>query len=162
MPEIGKIQSTNFQALLTRLGITRNQVPFALQSEVVPAVLVGGEVEFVVVPPPAYEVTDVFTAGQLTNPAGGTILADTGPLPRGPYNLNIFISAAENNVYTFELRNAADAADLWTQLIGSIERQLTNLQLRIFVANDNERFRIRTFGGSNVGIVYQATIMARI
>ncbi len=162
MPEIGRIQSTNFQALLTRLGITRNNIPFALQSEVVPAVLVGGEVEFVVGPTPAYEVTDVFTASQQTNPGAGFILADTGPLPRGPYNLNVFISCQESNIFTFEYRNATNLADLWTQLVGAVNRQLTNFQLRIFLANDNERFRIRTFGGTNVGIVYQAMIMARI
>ncbi len=77
MPSIGRIQSTNFQALLDTLGITRNNIPFDLRSEVSPVVLVGGTVSFIAPPTPPYGVTDIFTAGELIAPAAATTLADT-------------------------------------------------------------------------------------
>lgn len=162
MPEIGRIQSTNFQSLLTELGITRANIPFALRSEVTPVVLVGGTVSFLASPTPAYRVQDIFTAGVQTNPASGFILADTGPLLIGLYSIQVVLVALEVNEFVFEFRNAANAANLWTQLIGNDADRVTLIfTTRLEVQNDNERFRFLTNAASTVAIKYQATILAR-
>jgi len=164
LPEIGRIQSTNFQSLLTDLGITRNNIPFALRSEVTPVVLVGGTVSFIAAPTPAYGVTDIFTAGIVVAPAVNTILADTGPLPVGAYSVQWILTVREQNILAFEWRNAANSADLWLQRLetpptGEVMPQFSS---RFNVLNDNERFRIRVASAGTAAIEYQATILARI
>ena len=164
MPEIGRIQSTNFQALLQSLGIVRNEVPFALRSEVTPVVLVGGTVSFVAAPTPAYAVTDLFTTGVQVAPAAGTVLADTGPLPAGAYSLVVLISIDELNSVEFEWRDAANAANLFVHrlFMGTPAGiTITTLTARFSVDNDNERFRVLNVGAGGVGQSYQASIFAR-
>ncbi len=161
MPEIGRIQSTNFQALLTELGITRSNIPFALRSEVTPVVLVGGTVSFLASPTPAYRVADVFTNGVLNNPAAGAVLCDTGPLPIGDYTIHFIMRATGVNNYTWEWRDAGNAADLWSQTF-SLDPSfddIIELNFRLSIENDNERFRViiqALIAGS-----YQGTILAR-
>ncbi len=170
MPEIGLIQATNFQALLTQLGITRNNLPFALRSEVTPVVLVGGTVSFIAASTPAYGVTDVFTAGLLTAPAINTIMADTGALPVGSYTLQLFYYVEIDDA-TFELqwRNAANSANLATQrfrLFGppGANPGVNNLVLstRYNIENASERFRVQLMEAGGVGQDNQATIQAKI
>jgi len=161
LPEIGRIQSTNFQALLTELGITRNNIPFALRSEVTPVVLVGGTVSFLASPTPAYRVSDVFTNGVLNNPAAGDILMDTGPLPIGDYTIHMIVRATAVNNYTWEWRNAGNTADLWSQTfaLDPTFDNIVELNFRLSIQNDNERFRAviqALVAGS-----YQGTILAR-
>ena len=165
MPEIGRIQSTNFQSLLTDLGITRNNIPFALRSEVTPVVLVGGTVSFIAAPTPPYAVADIFTNGPLVAPVAATLLADTGPLPAGVYSVRLWMSIGETNILSFDWRNAANSANLFGvefHLGRTVEQGLTSADLRFDVANDNERFRISVFVNAGVGIRYQATIFAKI
>ncbi len=163
MPEIGRIQSTNFQALLTELGITRNNVPFALRSEVTPVVLVGGTVSFVAAPTPAYRVPDLFTIGLQVAPPVNTVLADTGPLPVGPYSCQFIFTAAEAGTFDLQWRDAANASNLFTMvvLVGTGFPSLV-FSTRFNVENANERFRIRNTVVGGVGIGYQATILARV
>ena len=166
MPEVGKIQSTNFQALLRELGIVRNDVPFALRSEVTPVVLVGGTVSFIAPPTPAYRVTDIFTAGLTVAPAGGTVLADTGPLPAGAYGVTIIFNATENARWQIEWRNATDTANLVVHEVDTPAPALSNGQIiwqafRFDVLNANERFRVLNSLVGAAGQRYQATIFAR-
>jgi len=162
LPEIGRIQSTNFQSLLNELGIPRANIPFALRSEVTPVVLVGGTVSFLASPTPAYQVLDIFTEGPLVNPAAGAVLADTGQLPAGSYSVQVLMQAGANNTYTFEWRNAGNTADLWSQILrfNPAVGDMLNLSFRLDIANDNERFRILITG--LVAATYQGTILARI
>ena len=164
MPEIGRIQSTNFQALLTSLGITRNNIPFALRSEVTPVVLVGGTVSFLAAPTPAYSVTDIFTAGLQVAPAAGTVLADTGALPVGAYSLQAQMYAEENNEFDLEWRNAGNSANL-----RSIRFNLTpggspslGFSSRFNVENADERFRILNVRIASPAIDYQAFLLVKI
>ena len=163
MPEIGRIQSTNFQALLTQLGITRNNIPFALRSEVTPVVLVGGTVSFLASPTPPYRVQDFFTAGVQTAPAINTVLADTGPLPIGAYSVQMALFALEVNTFEFQMRNAANSANLmgqrWRNDVGL---ELSLFEIRLQVENDNERIRVLNIVAGNVGIDYQVSLWARI
>jgi len=162
LPEIGRIQSTNFQSLLTELGITRNNIPFALRSEVTPVVLVGGTVSFLASPTPPYGVVDIFSAGVITNPAAGFALADTGPLPIGAYSVQILMSIGENALLNFAWRDAANATDLVAHAFrpGDTNPRTLQFSTRLNIANDNERFRVTAaaLGAAN----YQVTILAKI
>ena len=167
MPEIGRIQSTNFQSLLTELGITRNNIPFALRSEVTPVVLVGGTVSFLAAPTPAYRVQDIFTAGAQIAPAANVVLADTGPLPQGTYTVVVWVSLGEGNTLAFQWRNAANAANLWIQefAVGGPVGVFFNVNTfvrRFDVPNDNERFRVLNLSAGAAGVGYQVTILARV
>jgi len=163
LPEIGRIQSTNFQSLLTELGITRNNIPFALRSEVTPVVLVGGTVSFVAAPTPAYAVTDVFTIGPTTAPAINTVLADTGPLPIGAYTVQVVIGIEEAQSVEFQWRDAPNTANLWNvRLPTTAEVAVVVFNTRLNVQNDNERFRVLNLIAGGVGVPYQATILAKI
>ena len=167
MPSIGRIQSTNFQALLTELGIVRNNIPFDLRSEVSPVVLVGGTVSFVAAPTPAYGVTDIFTAGVQVAPAAGFLLADTGPLPVGAYTVLFYFNATESAQIELRWRDAADAANLWLHetimIIGSAGGPcFQQLLVRFNIVNANERFTVVNRNAGAALTRYQASILAKI
>ncbi len=162
MPEIGRIQSTTFQTLLTELGITRNNIPFALRSEVTPVVLVGGTVSFLAAPTPAYRVPDAFSAGELTNPAAATIMADTGPLPIGAYSLQVLMQAQVSNNFRFQWRDVANAADLVSHMFRLLDQTNSIFNVRLNVENDNERFRVLIDNAGGAGNIFQVTIFARV
>ena len=126
-----------------------------------PVVLVGGTVSFLAAPTPPYGVTDIFTAGQQTNPAIGTVLADTGALPVGVYSLQLEFNASETNNFDLEWRNALNTATLATIAFRNIPDDNYRFLSRFNVLNDNERFRFLTVSASNVGALYVATILAR-
>jgi len=165
LPEIGRIQSTNFQSLLNDLGITRNNIPFGLQSEVLPVVLVGGTVSFLAAPTPAYRVQDIFTAGLQVAPAINTVLADTGPLLIGGFTVKFIFAADVNTRFLIQWRNAANTADLWTQELFNVIAAGGNpsfqFDVRFDVQNDNERFRILNAVAGAALTRFQATILAR-
>ena len=162
MPSIGRIQSTNFQALLDSLGITRNNIPFDLRSEVSPVVLVGGTVSFIAAPTPPYAVTDIFTAGQLVAPIINTALADTGPLPVGAYTVQLFGMVEEVPLLEFQWRNAGNSANLWTQFIRFQASVPFVYQTRLNIENASERFRvINTLAGA-VGVTYQVSLLVKV
>ncbi len=162
MPSKGRIQSTGFQELLLELGVNPNGIPFDLRSEVTPVVLVGGTVSFIAAPTPAYRVPDIFTTGLQSNPADGTVLADTGQLPVGAYSVFIIFHAEVNQNFNFEWRDAADAATLYVQRMAVLDSQFGQFSLRLNIENADERFRVRNSGAPGVGINLQSTIMASI
>ncbi len=165
MPEVGKIQSTNFQALLTELGITRSDIPFALRSEVTPVVLVGGQVTVESSPTPAYRIQDVFTVGIVVAPAIGTILADTGPLPVGIYGVLVDLfheeAAGVRANFTFEWRNAANAVNQVSQRWGTLAEGIHTFTIRLQIENADERFRVIAQTAGAVGVPYKVTIFSR-
>jgi len=163
---IGVIQKPGLiEDLLGRLSVNRPREPFVLDGDVVPVVLIDSGVAFVASPSPAYLVSDIFTIGSQVAPAIDTVLADTGQLPTGSYTANCVVSAEEGALFEFQWRNAANAANLWTQIL---RLHVTSgigfifFDFRLTVANANERFRILNAAAGGVGINYQATIMARI
>ena len=162
MPEIGRIQSTNFQALLTQLGIVRNDVPFALRSEVSPVVLVGGTVSFVAAPTPPYGVTDLFSLGVVVAPIVGETLADTGGLPVGAYSVQLFMDAGEAAHFRILWRDVPDAVSLWFADFHTSGTEAVTVSLRLNVENAGERFRIISVIAGGVGIQYVATIGAKV
>jgi len=163
LPEIGRIQSTNFQSLLTELGITRNNIPFALRSEVTPVVLVGGTVSFVAAPTPAYNVTDIFSLGPTTAPAVNTVLADTGQLPIGAYTVQVVVGIEEVNSLELQWRDAPNTANLALWRLPPSSTQFTHVyNTRLNIQNDNERFRVLNLVAGGVGVAYQVVILAKV
>jgi len=163
LPEIGRIQSTNFQSLLTELGITRNNIPFALRSEVTPVVLVGGTVSFVAAPTPAYAVLDWFTAGLLVAPAINTVMADTGPLPIGAYSVQVILFGSDSAAYDLQWRDAPNAANLRVQrLVTPTDRLSVVVESRFLVENSNERFRVLIAAAGTATLPYQVSILAKL
>jgi len=164
---IGVIQKPGLtEDILRRLGVNRPGQPFTLDGDVVPVILIDSGVSFVASPTPPYAVTDWFTAGVVVAPAINTILADTGPLPTGSYTVQGIINAGEQNTFTFEWRDAANAANLRGQVFqlsnaGTIDQNVM-FSSRFLVENVNERFRIRLNAAGNVGVNYQGTVLARI
>jgi len=162
---IGVIQQPGFfEDILRRMGVNRPQQAFTLDGNVVPVVLVDSGVSFVAAPTPPYRVTDRFSLGLVSAPVIDTVLADTGPLPEGPYTVQVMIYVEERAFFEFEWRNAGNTADLINQRItihpagGEVFLWNTRFQ----VENANERFRILNVVAGGVGVGFQATIFARI
>ena len=85
---------------------------------IVPVVSLGNVVTpTITVLQPAFRSTDVFSNGIQINQAAGTVLADTGQLPAGVYDLLIQMAGDNNEAnqrIAFEHRNAANSANLAT------------------------------------------------
>lgn len=104
-------------------------------------------------------VTPSFTSAQVTSgealsPAANTIVADTGPLPAGTYDLtaqiNIVGNGAAQQYGALEHRNAANSATLAT-LLRQLTTTITNrsapsaiLPLMGYVIGASERLRVRS------------------
>ncbi len=161
MPRNGRIQSTNFQKLLIDLGITRNEIPFELRSEVTPVVLVGGTVSFIASPSTAYRVQDIFTAGGVTAPAINSILADTLQLPEGAYTLKIVMVADENHDMAIQWRDAANTVNLWQQRFLGLALTPIVVDVRFEILNADERVRVSNLTAGAPATTYQASILAR-
>ena len=58
----------------------------------------------------------IFTAGALTNPAANTILADTGPMGLGSTAPAFVICSTVASVVVLEYRDAANVANLYSQV----------------------------------------------
>lgn len=118
------------------------------------AVRVGTETALthLAVHPAALDSGITFTSRD-NNPAGGTVLADTGQLAAGPHLIYGLASGAQALDVQFSWRNAADAADIdtWTHLAPTGGPDLV---VPPFVANItvNERFVFRPVVAS-VGLV---------
>ena len=114
---------------------------------VVPVVSLGDVVErTITVLQPAFRASDFFSVGTVTGGAAGTILADTGPLPAGTYDVIITVNpnqTAPGDLSTFDHRNAANTANqmTWTLLVGSELSLLRTVHLAI-VMGLNERLRL--------------------
>ena len=166
---IGVIQKPGlFEDLLTRLGVNRPAQPFTLDGEVVPVIIVESGIAFVASPTPPYSITDIFTAGVLTAPAIGVVIADTTGLPVGSYSIQTVIFAeAGSQTIDFQWRNVANSASLWTQRI-RLENTVNGaapmfqLSTRLTIANTGERFRLVMGVAAGVGEDIQGSILARI
>lgn len=141
--------------------------------DVIPAVLptisMGNIVQQTVeVRSPAFRTTDIFSTGLQTGQAGGTLLADTGPLADGIFDVRL-ASTSQTSIglqnHRIEMRNAANTASLafWTHLMGvftSGARPLFNYTLALEFAI-NERLRIVQVVTNPAGQAAEATIFAR-
>ena len=85
---------------------------------IVPVVSLGDVVErTVTVLQPSFRSTDVFSNGIQINQVAGTVLADTGQLPAGVYDVMLQMAGDNNEAnqrVAFEHRNAANSTNLAT------------------------------------------------
>lgn len=112
----------NFADLLNYFGISlqgQKDNTFVLRGDVLPTVLVGSVVPIQAI---SSEMTlDIpYTAGPLAaGTAPNTVHADTGPLLSGTYAITILfgcdITAGSNQCYLIQRRDAANAANIWSQ-----------------------------------------------
>lgn len=162
MPQLASITATFFTNLLTRLGV---RPPFAegylLSNVVQPVSIVDSDISI----PAAVSLPTIGSAnsaGDQVAPAVDTVLADTGALAAGTYNLvltaGIVNSTSSLRGITLARRNAANAADIWTaRLMCNSTAAFVPIALRCS-CDLNERFVIRT------GIIFGAgeTVQANI
>jgi len=168
-PRIPQVVDPELTVDLTRLLQIRGPLGVLnVLDTIVPVVSLGNVVTpDINVRGPTFRSTDVFSIGRLGAPAAGTVLADTGALPAGIYDVMTLMTIQEtiNNFIRFSHRNAANTADLMTYdpSIGldarsqGFDRLVFSYELAI-----NERLRFTTVGASAVGSMYAAVIFARI
>lgn len=148
---------TSFADLLNLFGISlqgQKDNSFVLIGEVQPVVLVGSTTEIQSISTPI--TCDVpFTAGFLVAPALNTIAADTLAQPAGLYAAKIVCGGRPNSGiqigYAIERRDAANAANIWSQDLGLWESgiflEVVDLTVRLQI---NERLRVRVTGAATM------------
>jgi len=156
MPGLFTISSTFFVSLLTRLGVKPPPSEgFSLINTVQPVSIVDIDTTLPVV------TTSMLlgvpgTAGPLAAPAAGTLLATTGALNAGNYNVTVWVgltTAAGAGDFIIARRNAADAADIWRQQ-NKLSDATEGTFARTFQASLslNERFSVRVAAGGAANI----------
>ena len=91
------------------------------------------------------EAGSPITSGVLTNPAANTILVDTGALP-GPANhtYQLLVSSSVAAVVVIEVRDAANATNIWAHTIPIAAMQPFQLKVdSLSLEGDQQRIRIR-------------------
>lgn len=94
---------------------------------------------------PGYFGGGWYTAGYLTNPVLGTILADTGPLPAGIYDIRYFGTVDGSTgpaFWALQHRNAANTTDIFAQYYGVTANTGLVQHLGLLKVKDNESVRI--------------------
>jgi len=156
--------------LITQLRLTGQLGRLNFSDEVIPAFLIGSRGIDFGGAGPAFASSAVF-AGVSNNPAADTIIADTGPLPAGTYDvfgsiafLGNFAVLADSTV-SIQHRDAANVANLATLILlpaHTVDRQLNaELPLMSYILGTNERLRIRTGSQAFVGGI-SGTLFAQI
>lgn len=161
MPSLSQISANFFVNLINRLGV-RPPPPeaFLLSNVVQPVSLVDADIAI-----PTSSTTPKMdtpsTGGQVAAPANNTILADTGALAAGVYNVTIIMAsddiAPSSAFVALERRDAANAANIWSQLFvtGSTLNPVLTLRVNISL---NERIRARKQVNSSAATTYQVSI----
>lgn len=86
------------------------------------------------------------TQGQLTNPAANALVADTGPQTANGANVQIVVTSTVAARFVIEWRNAANTANLWSQVIAVPANVTQQIELPVGIPfNTNERLRIIMF-----------------
>jgi hypothetical protein len=117
---------------------------------------------------PIFRSTNVFSAGRKPAPAANSVLADTGPLPGGIYDVITMMNVNESGQSSlfFQHRDAANAAnlmaldvDVGTGLgVHGFDQLVLSYELAV-----NERLRfIKSAAAGNVGSQYTCIIFARL
>ena len=142
----------SFPRLLTRLGITVPGTSFDLQPVVVPVSLVDTDITIPTSTlPPAFAAPA--SAGEINNPAANTRMADTLALAAGNYYVQAMYSVTAGTInYRLRRRNAADAADIWSQTFAMGAGSHDVFPGMVFTLAANERFVIEHVTGGVGGI----------
>jgi hypothetical protein len=154
-----KVTTPAWNAIMQRMGLT-GLVDWFLADTVVPVALVDTGVALnATTILPAFGTP--FSAGELTGVfAANTRLVDTGQLAAGTYSVFAWMTVGEvTQALRMKRRNAADAADIWSQRFTWIQSQLgvVIVSFRLSLAA-NERLVIENVNAAGAGAVYQAAI----
>jgi len=161
MPFLARITNTFFVTLINRLGV-RPPPPegFELSNVVQPVSIVDSDIAIASVATTPLLGTPG-TIGQSAAPADTTVLADSGALAAGNWDARVVIDS-DDNITTGEFcliqrRNAADAANIWSQLVWCGGHGRVDFSFRTALAL-NERIRVVKQGNAAPGTVYQASV----
>jgi hypothetical protein len=124
---------------------------------VVPVVSLGNVVTpDINIRPPAFTSTTVFSTGNQTAPVIGVLLADTGPLGAGTYDVLCLITSGgaasgPTRLINFEHRNSGNTANL---MVFSMNMRESNSALGVptFAYKLSESERLRLIVGSAFGV----------
>jgi hypothetical protein len=172
MPEPPKLAaaSPNLVALLQRLGVYGEDsgMPWWFSDVILPVAIVdAGQVTLQATAIP-FPLGTPASAGELTAPAATTRLADTGALAAGQWNFFFTLGkagSADGASYSLQRRNAADAANIWSQRMVLRNDAATGTGLvfvkigpiRVILAN-NERIVVVVNDAAAVGSIHNANI----
>ncbi len=160
------------ETALVRLLSIRGQLgSLKVLDTVVPVVNMGDVVQpTIAVRSPSFRSTDIFSNGLQTAQAAGTILADTGQLADGVFDVKLLLEARTNSAGgTIEVqhRNAANTATLavWTHIAAAFGASGSPLQWSYDLGLQfalNERLRAVQVILAPALHDYAAVIMARL
>jgi len=160
--QVARITATFFTSLITRLGI---QPPFSegflMSNTVQPVSIVDSDIVLTAV---TTSITqgNPYTAGELAAPAANTVNADTGAQAAGNYAYRIQIAhnvaANVNYQWRIERRDAANAANIWGQIVSfwTAGTAFQDLSGTLTLAA-GERLRVINVSGP-LGLTVQASI----
>ena len=172
-PNLALVNDPELEANLIRaLSIVGRVGKLRVVDIVIPTISLGDVVQPTVeVRTPSFRSSDVFSNGALLAPAGGTILADTGALAAGIFDVEMYFTTNDDtqisNMFRTEHRNAANAANLalWDRIaafglagVGSghfVQKFAYEVAL-------NERLRVSLTNAAGAGRSWLATIFARL
>lgn len=160
MARIGKV----FPDLIRDLEIKGALGPLSIGPEVFGVVLLDSLESFTASPRRSIRIGDWFTQGVTVAPAAGTVLADTGALATGIYDLSVIVhqNEAAGANFEFQWRNAGNTANLVAQrLRNDAGGSPLQFYLMLEIQTDNERFRVTNVAAGGAGVDYQAGILAR-
>lgn len=162
-----KIIPGGLPSLLSFFGLTadgREDLSVNVVGEVLPTVLVGSLVTLSANSTPMVHGVP-YTIGESVAPAANTVLADTGPLAAGTYNVRLIVSglnvtASWRSDFRLQRRDAANLANIWSQVFQVWEgAPIYDAVFAITVAA-NERIRIITVAATSAGEPVQASLWA--
>lgn len=162
---LSQITANFFVNLITRLGV-RPPPPdaFMLSNVVMPVSLVDTDLSLPVVLSTLLLGGNSNTAGELTNPAPGTLLADTGPLAGGNWSILVWLGIGGGTVadadFRIQRRDATNATSIWSQY-GSIALAGQPFVVQTFSTVLALNERVRVISGPTVigaGVIVQATV----
>lgn len=115
-PHLIQNPSDELRALLTAFGVVTPPGLWFLHHTVQPVSIIDSRVDLTAVAtPPVWDVRA--SNGEINNPVAGAELLDTGQLVAGNYFFEINAAMLGQERLRFALRNAADAADVYSDMI---------------------------------------------
>src|SRR6202162_1905053 len=104
------------------------------------------------------------TAGLLADPSTGVILADTGPVGAGTYQLTLLLYTTVASGITFHYRDAANISDIKTQQI-TISTETNGFQVipvnTPITIGANERFTLTLDQGFTGGVIQCGLVLGQ-
>lgn len=165
-----RITATAFANVARRLGlIPPPQVPYEISNIVIPVALVDSDITLAATASTALLGTPASTGNQ-TAVAADTVLADTGALAAGDYNVTVsagqHVTLGNQHFLKLQRRDAANAANVWeinlpvgTSGGGPLRAYFFNFRCALF---GSERLRLVTGDAVPAVEVVQGNIWATI